>query len=78
MAKAEKIPVDDFNVQLTLSREEAALVMFLTGNITGRSKQRNHSSSIFHALDNALGDKYDVLTENIGLKDNRDIELIDI
>ena len=50
MAKAEKIPQESFDVKLTLSYKEAALLKDLTGSVGGVGEVRDALDSIFRVL----------------------------
>ena len=54
MAKATRLPVDDFQVVLTLSKEEAELVHAMHAKICGCGKLNRMTGDIYHVLNDIL------------------------
>lgn len=72
MAKAIKVPDDNFNVVLTLSAAEARLVYSLVGNLTGGRTPglRQTNDAVYYALQDIVGPScMSVCVVNAKLKD---------
>jgi hypothetical protein len=50
MATAKKVPVEEFNVELTLSKKEVEVIFNLVGSVVGGGDTRTITNDIYHSL----------------------------